>query len=292
MPAPATPADAADRFRLGDLAAGMGARQRKETGKIRDRADIRQIAAGLDDLPVYARDEPVHQVSTRIGPGEDAVERARHAHFGIGQKAIADDGCNERKEPLGRGKKGLRPRCAIDAVERGQMQDIPLRQHREGLRGGHDLLRPALLRHRKHEAVFQDFVEEGIGGVAAGNAMLQGKVADIPSRHARPARAQRPEMPGNRDLAEQPALLGGEQCGRTRRDDVALDEALRQQTDRLGKSLRRHQAFDAARGPVRSRLALATQGHDGLCVSGLAVFGLVVRHDTFPFTPKGILPKE
>ncbi|WP_430440187.1 hypothetical protein [Shinella sp.] len=223
----------------------MGTRKTEGFREGRDGAHVRQHVSRFRNRPLFETgDEPVHQQPSRIGPREDGVERAGPVEISIRNQGHPDAWHKMRQQPLGFGQEARAPASAIDKIEDMKMQAIPLRQDRQGQGGRDNLFSHA---HRENNFVFQRLIEKGVGGVAAGNAVLARQEAEATPREPRTAAPGRQEILRQACMAEQPPLLGGEERGRTRRSLVR------------GKEPPRHEAESQRERPLRDQPICGTR---------------------------------
>ena len=125
------------------------------------------------------------------------------------------------------------------------MDAVPVDQHRQREWRGCNLLRlmPRWIGNRADDIILQGFIEKCVGGIAAGNGVLQGEISEAPPGQSRAGFAKCAKVVAKRGVAKKPTLLGGKQrCG-SRRDLVDGHEVARQKQDRAGKHHRLEQAI-------------------------------------------------
>ncbi|OWK19101.1 hypothetical protein AJ88_48525 [Mesorhizobium amorphae CCBAU 01583] len=116
-------------------------------------------------------------------------------------------------------EEGGQAAAAIEAVQGLQMGEDPASERLHGGRRRlHGMSAPVLARRKIFgDLVVQHLLEEGFGGVAAGDR-IPAYGLDETRRRQRGMTVARiaPEMQGKADMAHQPALLGGEHGGEPR----------------------------------------------------------------------------
>lgn len=94
------------------LPAGMGTRKTEGFREGRDGAHVRQHVSRLRNHPLFeAGDEPIHQQPSRIGPGEDGVERAGPVEISIRNQGpsrrVAQDASTAARVRPGSARSGI-----------------------------------------------------------------------------------------------------------------------------------------------------------------------------------------